>query len=77
MKTVRRGAIRYPWDDWLAKSEFTLVRGVQFFGAVHGMMGMLRNAARLRGVRVSLHADEFKINVKVTLKEKTDAPSQR
>ena len=57
MTTVnnRRPAYRsYPWDDWFAKSEFTLVRGKHFDCMTHSMIAQIRTAARQRKKQVAV-----------------------
>lgn len=49
---AKKYANRYPWRKWFAKKEFTLKRGRDFDVLVHGMVGMIRNAARSKTHRL-------------------------
>lgn len=65
-KIGRKYAVRYPWDDWFRRPAFTLVRGRDFWCLLHGMVGMVRNVARVKGLRVSVRvvaADRIKVEV--------------
>ncbi len=55
-----REVVRYPWDDWFAKSSVTLKKGIDFICAIHGMAAMIRNEASKRQVKVSLRIRDDK-----------------
>lgn len=53
----------YPWDKWFSRKTFTVVRGVDYDCAVHGMASQIRTRASLRGLRVSLEIIDGTIKV--------------
>jgi len=56
---------KYPWNRWLnRKQKLTLRRGVDYHCQPHSMAVMIRNAAAVRGVRVSVYLDEGTITVR-------------
>lgn len=62
----RKYANRYPWDRWFQRPRFVLVHGRDFFCLVHGMVGMIRNQARLKGAAVHIRVrSATKIEVEV------------
>lgn len=65
MRTEQRRKGSYPWSDWFRKKAFTVVRGIDFRGQVHGMASCIRNAAVRWGVRVSLDVEGDRITVLV------------
>lgn len=63
----------YQWDDWFSHQRFRLERGKHFSAQPHGMSIMIRQAAKKRGLRVSVHISEETIVVEVKeKKEKQD-----
>jgi hypothetical protein len=52
--------VRYPWHTWLKEPKpgrnrkLELVRGQDYLCMTHGMAVQVRNAASLRGMRVSV-----------------------
>ena len=63
---------RYPWDTWFRLKSFTVRRGSEeeggdYEGKTHSMNIMIRQAARRKGVKVSLRTaeDEQSILVRV------------
>ena len=42
---------RYPWDDWLSRSSFALIRGKDYDCMPHGMGQMIRSRCYDRGLR--------------------------
>lgn len=61
----RPRGLRYPWDDWLSKGRFTLVRGVHYNCATHGMHQTAINAARKRGLKISVRMTDGTITIAV------------
>ena len=59
--------VRYPWDMWLKKKKFTLVKGKDYRGMPHSMAQQIRNAAHSRNLKVSISIwDNGKIDVETT-----------
>lgn len=57
---------KYNWDKWFMRPKFILVRGRDFQCTSHSMNVMVRNAARLRGVKISIRfVDDLKLVVTV------------
>lgn len=59
-----RGA-RYPWEQWFDRGSFTVVRGVDFFCTVGGMVVNTRVAAGRLGLRVRISVGEDRLEVAV------------
>ncbi len=49
---------RYPWNRWLKRKRFRLVRGKDFACMPHSMAVQVRNAAAKQSIRVSVTIDE-------------------
>ncbi len=49
---AKKYAVSYPWDEWFARKEFTLVRGEDFHSTMVGMRQMIRRQAVWRNVGV-------------------------
>lgn len=64
-------SIRYPWDKWFEKSQFTLQKGRDYSCQNHSMAVMIRTAANSRGLSVRLRTEREQIHV--TLYEIPDA----
>lgn len=56
---------KYPWDDWLSSPTVSLKKRLHFHCQIHGMAQQIRNAARKRGLRVSLEIADPHIHVRV------------
>lgn len=56
---------KYPWDEWFSSATVSLKKGMHFRCQVHGMAQQIRNAARRRGLRVSLEIAAPHIHVRV------------
>lgn len=59
------GRYRYPWESWFRRSRLTLRRGEHFFVMPHVMAQIIRNAARVKGKRVSIRIEEDTLKVDV------------
>jgi hypothetical protein len=55
----------YDWDKWFSNPRFKLERGKHFTAQNHGMAIMVRQAARKRGLKVSVHIKENILTVEV------------
>ena len=55
----------YKWDEWFANPRFKLERGKHFTAQCHGMAIMVRQAAKKRGIRVSVRISEETLTVEV------------
>lgn len=66
---------KYPWDYWLGLKAFTLRKGEDFKCQVHGMAQQIRNAAKARGIRVSLSISSPLICVTIIERPKKTAKS--
>lgn len=57
---------KYPWDDWLLSgNRISLKKGLHFKCQLHGMAQQIRNAARKRGLKVSLQLASPHIHVEI------------
>lgn len=56
-------SIRYPWDKWFKKSQFTLQKGRDYSCQNHSMAVMIRTAANSRGYPVRLRMERDQIHV--------------
>jgi len=56
---------QYRWDEWFSNPKFKLERGKHFTSQSHGMSIMVRQAAKKRGLRVSVHIKEDVLIVEV------------
>ncbi len=73
LTTPRRGrGISYPWVEWFTKGEFTLQRGIDFFGRTDTMLQQIRNQAgpKRYNVGVSIQVSEDGRIIKVTVCDK-------
>lgn len=57
---------KYPWDDWLRGTTLSLRKGIHFDCQIHGMAQQIRNAARVRRLKVSLRLESSHIHVTIT-----------
>lgn len=55
----------YPWEKWFSRKTFTVVRGVDYDCAVHGMLAQIRTKASQRGLRVSVKAVDGDLTVTI------------
>lgn len=56
--------VRYPWEDWLKIGKTKLlVKGKDYHGLSHGMAVTIRQAAKRKGLRVSLRVTESDVTV--------------
>jgi hypothetical protein len=66
----RKGVETYPWNKWMAKTKFTLVKGVDYFCLTHSMIVQIRGAAAHRNKSASIKTVEedgvTKLNVELT-----------
>lgn len=64
VEEVHKNAV-YPWDKWLGKKRpFEIRQGVDFSCQLHSMAQQIRNVAKKRGLRVSLHLKGMSITIK-------------
>lgn len=63
---VKPHGARYPWDEWLkpGSRDVVIVRGEDYRGRSHGMASTIRQAARKRGLSVSLVVGQGRITIK-------------
>ena len=57
---------KYPWDKWMKKKSFTVVRHEHFTVSVVSMWVAIGNAAKKRGLKSSLSVDGNTIIVTLT-----------
>lgn len=55
----------YPWDKWLARGDFSVVRGKQFHCSTAGMVQMIRSRVSERGLSSSIHVVGDTIQVRI------------
>lgn len=53
----------YPWDKWFSKPKFVMIEGKDFTCQMHGAMQQVRNMAKEKGYKVSIHAKDGRIEV--------------
>jgi hypothetical protein len=59
------GATIHPWEVWFSKPSVRIKRGKQFTCQPHSMAVQVRNAAKLRGLRVSVLIQESVLAITV------------
>jgi hypothetical protein len=57
---------KYPWDRWMSrKTPLQLTRGVDYCCQPHSMAQQFRNAARDRGLSLSIQINEGSLTITV------------
>lgn len=73
MGTKKATVIRYPWDRWFVRGEFTARRGKDFKCKPHSMAIQIRTEAAKRGLKVSVYIEDKSVKAKVRKDDADDA----
>ncbi len=55
LERLQEQPVRYPWDKWFKQPKLRLFRGRDYLCMPHSMGQQVRNAASIRGLRVSVY----------------------
>jgi hypothetical protein len=64
MLTKKHGN-RYPWDDWFRDPIVTLYRGTHYTCQTHGMMRNALQAAKSRGLKLSIKMRDSHLTITI------------
>lgn len=78
-KPPRQYHPRYPWSEWFARDQYTLIRGEHFEGRTSTFVQQIRNRATRDGLRVgiAISMDENTVKILVVERAITSKKSKR
>jgi hypothetical protein len=70
-----QGRTKYPWDEWLNGKIWLLTEGVDFSISITSMQSSVTNAARNRGLKVTMRKREEGLYVQAIFPEHWVVPN--